>query len=112
MVAFFWMMAAVTAKYIRRDDAVFANTWLEELSRLVDEVERRVNGHFWQYRRGSAGTLQPTYEVQLAALRAQCKRMLALMPRVVALGGYVPSAAMNTLEVLLEFVTADRRKTT
>jgi hypothetical protein len=112
MVAFFWMMAAVTAKYIGRDDGLFVNTWLEELSRLGDEVERRVNGDSWQYRRGSAGTLQPTHEAQLAALRVQCERILSLMPSVVALGGYVPSGAMNTLEVLLEIVTADRRKTT
>jgi hypothetical protein len=99
------MMAAVTVKYIGRDDGLFVNEWLERLHALGDEVERRIKGNPGQYRRGSAITLQPTRRDQLVMLRQQCERILTLMPDVVALGGYIPTRAMDTLEILLELVT-------
>jgi hypothetical protein len=103
-VAFFWMMAAITAKYINRNESILVNMWLRQLHRIVDEVEDGVTGDPWRY---STIALQPTRESQLVVLGQECERMQALMPRVAKLGGHVPSAAMETMEVLLEIVTLD-----
>jgi hypothetical protein len=101
------MMAAVTAKYINRDEGILVNMWLRQLHRLGDEVEGRVNDDPKRYESGLTIPLQPTRKDQLALLRQQCERILALMPDVVALGGYIPSEAMNTLEILLGIVKAN-----
>jgi hypothetical protein len=102
IVAFFWMMAAVTAKYIVRGDGIFVNQWLETLTELVHEVERRIDGKPWNYHRGSLARLQATGEGQVKALRALSQRMVRQMPAVVEMGGYVPPAPMPALEVLLD----------
>jgi hypothetical protein len=101
MLAFFWMMAAVTAKYLIRGDGLFVNQWLETLTKLVYEVERRIAGEPWRYQRGSFTRLEATGEGQLRALRALSQQMLVQMPAVVQMGGYVPPAPMVTLEILL-----------
>lgn len=107
IIAFFWMMAAVTAKYIGRDDGVFVNHWLDELQRLIDEVKRRLENKPWRYHSGSTITLQPTRSDQLAMLRSLCGQMLALAPQVEAIGGCVPSKAKETLEVVFGIVAAN-----
>lgn len=45
-MAFFWMMSAVTVKYIERCDGVFVNTWLESLAKMIAEVERQSMGRY------------------------------------------------------------------
>jgi hypothetical protein len=100
-VAFFWMMAAITVKYIIRGDGVFVNTWLEELHKLVHEVDRRVAGEVWRYKRGSFSVLESTPQGQVSALRRLSERMAELMPEVVRLGGYVPAEPMVTIEILI-----------
>jgi hypothetical protein len=99
-VAFFWMMAAITVKYIIRGDSVFVNTWLEELHKLVYEVERRITGETWRYKRGSFSVLESTPQGQLSALRRLSEQMAELMPEVRRLGDYVPAAPMATIEIL------------
>jgi hypothetical protein len=103
-VAFFWMMAAVTAKYIGREDGVFVNEWLEHLHGLAEEVERQISGHPWRYRRGSALQLQMDRESQLRTLRGQCMRMVALTEAVAKMGGRVPLAPLETVEVVFDMV--------
>jgi predicted nucleotidyltransferase len=44
MWAFFWMMTAVTTKYIIRQDGVFVSEWLEHLHELIQEIERQLQG--------------------------------------------------------------------
>jgi predicted nucleotidyltransferase len=100
-IAFFWMMAAVTAKYIFRQDDVFVNYWLEELHKIVREVERLVGGQAKHHRRVSINSFIPTWEGQVQALYRHCDRMLNLMPKVADLGGYVPANPMPTIEILL-----------
>jgi len=104
MMAFFWMMTAVTVKYIYRGDAVFVNTWLEELTKLVSEVERRIKGQAWQYKRGSHTELKITPEEQITAIRQLCERMENLKQGVASLGGYVPKSPMTTIEALIRVV--------
>jgi predicted nucleotidyltransferase len=107
-IAFFWMMAAVTAKYsIRRDD-VFVTCWLEELHRMTEEVERLVAGQAWQYQRGSRSRLELTRAGQRRALYRLCNRMLSLMPEVVKLGGQVCESPMPAIETLLNLRNGEK----
>ena len=101
-IAFFWMMAAVTAKYIVRQDAVFVNCWLEELHKLVSAVERLAAGEVWQYERGSLTALEPTPEGQVRAVRRLCLRMLDLMARIAEMGGEIPASPLPEVETLLK----------
>jgi hypothetical protein len=101
IMAFFWMMAAVTVKYIYRGDDVFVNTWLEELAKLVSEVERRIKGRAWQYQRGSHTELRSTPGEQIAAIRQLCEQMENLKQEVAGLGGYVSESPLTTVEVLI-----------
>ncbi len=97
-VAFFWMMAAITVKYIARGDGVFAANWLETLHKLIREVERLVAGEPWQYQRGSLSTLAVTRAEQLQAIQQLCDRMEQLMPKVAGLGGYIHAAPRANIE--------------
>ncbi len=106
-VAFFWMMAAVTAKYVVRRDSVFVQRWLEELHGMIHEVERLIAGKGWQYQRGSFSTLEPTGEVQIQAIYQLCERMQRLMPEVAKLGGHVLASPMSTIETLLNLANGE-----
>lgn len=97
-LASFWMMAAVTAKYIVRDDGVFVVHWLEQLTRFVTDIERHMNGQPWTYRRGSLTHLAATRSEQVARLRRLCEQAAALTPQVAALGGDVWPAAHAGVE--------------
>jgi hypothetical protein len=104
ITAFFWMMAAVTVKYIYRGDDVFVNTWLEELMKLVQEVDRRIQGRAWEYKRGSSTVLRVTAEDQIDFIRQLCERMEKLIPGVKGLGGYGSESPMSTIELLVRLV--------
>lgn len=101
ITAFFWMMIAVTVKYLYRGDDVFVNTWLEELTKLMHDVERRIQGRGWEYQRGSYTVLEVTPEAQIKSIRHLCERMEALMPGVKGLGGYVTESPMPMIEMLI-----------
>jgi len=105
-IAFFWMMTAITAKHIVRGDGVFVQCWLEELNRMVHEVERLTKGEAWHYRRGSLTTMAVTREDQIGVIYQLGERILNLMPEVAKMGGYVSSSPMPTIETLLKL--ADR----
>ena len=100
-MAFFWMMAAITVKYISRQDDIFVNTWLEVLAKLVSEVERKLKGQAWQYKRGSLTKLAITPDEQIAAIRHLCKQMESLQQDVSNLGGYVAESPMTMIEALI-----------
>jgi predicted nucleotidyltransferase len=104
-IAFFWMMTAITAKYLVRRDDVFVVHWLEELHRMAQEVEQLLTGEARHYRRGSRSLLQPTRKGQVKMLRQLCSEILGLMPKVSELGGYIPSSPMLVIETLLNLVT-------
>ncbi|MBI3943500.1 MAG: nucleotidyltransferase domain-containing protein [Chloroflexi bacterium] len=100
-VAFFWMMAAVVCKYIRRGDTVFVQCWLESLSNLEREVERLVAGQPWQYHHGTMAPVVSTLPDQIAAVRHLCQKMADIMPELAARGGTTPREPMAHLEYLL-----------
>jgi len=98
--AFFWMMTAVTIKYIHRDDGVFAAEWIEHLHGLIHEIDRRLNGQPWSYTRGSLSKLQPTREKQLESIRELCNRVQGLKSRVTKFTGSEPSIPLAEIETL------------
>lgn len=99
--AFFWMMTAVTIKYIHRDDSVFVAEWIEHLHGLIHEIDRRLNGQPWSYTRGSLSKLQPTREKQLELIRYLCNRMQGLKSRVTEFTGSEPAMPIKEIETLL-----------
>jgi predicted nucleotidyltransferase len=102
--AFFWMMAAITIKYIVRQDDVFVIHWLEHLSGLVQEIERRINREPWKYIRGSLSQAQTTRKKQLESIRQLCKRMQELKPNLVEFTGTELSMPVTEIEALLSLV--------
>ena len=108
IMAFFWMMTSITVKYISRGDDMFVNTWLEELTKMVSEVERRIKGQAWQYKRGSHIELQITPADQITAIHRLCERMESLRQEVIRLGGYVSESPMTTIETLIKVAQEKR----
>lgn len=82
--AFFWMMTAITIKYIIRGDLVFVQNWLEQLHAIIREIERRIEGVSWEdaYTRGSISQFQSTREKQIESLRQLINRMQDLKPQI------------------------------
>ena len=99
--AFFWMMTAVTAKYIIRQDGVFVTRWLEILGRIVEEIERQLQGEPSEYIRGSLSQLQPTHEKQIESIRSLCRTMQALASRIEQFSGTTLSPPLEEIETLL-----------
>lgn len=99
--AFFWMMTAVTIKYIHRDDGVFAAEWIEHLHSLMHEIERRLKRESWQYTRGSLSKLKPTREKQLESIHELCDRMQELKTRVAEFTDSEPAMPSAEIELLL-----------
>jgi len=103
MWAFFWMMTAITIKYIIRGDSVFVTHWLEELHAMSHEIERRINRLPRQYTRGSLSQFQPTRERQLESIRQLCNKMRALTQQVTQFIGFAPASPLAETETLLSF---------
>jgi len=101
--AFFWMMTAVTIKYIIRGDLVFVQTWLEVLHTLLREIERRMEGIPWlqAYVRGSVSQFQPTRGQQLAALKELVRKMQALHPTIQKFTDSALAVPVTEIEFLL-----------
>jgi len=99
--AFFWMMMAITIKYIHRDDGVFAAVWIEHLHNLIHEIERQMDGQPRSYTRGSLSKLQPTREKQLESIRELYSRAQGLKPRVTKFTGSEPDSPSAEIEFLL-----------
>jgi hypothetical protein len=104
MTAFFWMMTAVTIKYIQRGDGVFVQTWLENLTGLVNEIERQMEGKPVRYHRGSMTKPTALKEEQIKAIRDLCRQMSSLSLRVNELAGQVPSDPLQEIEGLLKMI--------
>jgi predicted nucleotidyltransferase len=102
--AFFWMMTAVTIKYVLREDDVFVTHWLENLHGLALDIERRIQRKPWKYVRGSLTQLHPTRKQQVESLRRLCKRMQALAVEVEQFSGITPALPLAEIETLLSLV--------
>jgi predicted nucleotidyltransferase len=108
--AFFWMMTAVTVKYIIRKDDVFATQWLENLHGLVQEMERRIRRQPWKYTRRSLTELQPTQQQQVESIRQLCRKMQALAVEVERFRGVVPALPIAEIETLLSLVNEEHAR--
>jgi predicted nucleotidyltransferase len=98
---FFWMMTAITIKYIIRGDHVFVTRWLEELHGISHEIERRISRLPLQYTRGSLSQFQPTREKQIESIHQLCRRMQNLIPKVEQFIGTVLVTPIKEIETLL-----------
>lgn len=101
--AFFWMMTAVTIKYIHRKDDVFVTQWIEHLHSILRDIERKLNGAPWQYHRGSLTELQTTPENQIESLQQLCQRMQELRPQVVDFTDVESLMPITEIETLFSF---------
>ena len=99
--AFFWMMTAITIKYLHRGDGVFVNQWLENLNGIIQDIERRLAGKSWEYKRGSLSKLQPTQEKQVESIKELIQRALRLKPEVTIFLGSEPATPLEEIEILL-----------
>lgn len=99
--AFFWMMTAVTIKYIIRGDNVFVTHWTENLHGLIQEIERRINREPWNYTRGSLSQLQITREKQIESIYELCEKMQELKPKVSEFIRSEPATPISEIETLL-----------
>ena len=103
--AFFWMMTAITIKYVLREDSVFVTHWLEHLHRITRDIERRINREPWKYTRGSLTQAQTSREMQIESIRQLCKRMQELKPKVDEFTSselFMPLTEIQTLLSLLQ----------
>jgi predicted nucleotidyltransferase len=99
--AFLWMMTAITIKYLIRDDSVFVTQWIENLHKLIQETERRINNEPWKYTRGSLSQLQTTREKQIELIRKLCERMQELEPKASAFINSQLTTPILEIETLL-----------
>lgn len=109
--AFFWMMTAITIKYIIRDDLVFVQSWLEVLHKLIREIERRMEGISWlqAYARGSMSQLQPTREKQIESLRELILKMQKLHPALEKFTGLELALPLKEIDLLLSLTEENAR---
>lgn len=103
ITAFFWMMMAMTVKYLVREDSVFVVAWLEHLHKMLQELKRLIAGEPFQYKGGSLTAITPDCERQIEAIYKLGAEMEELMPEIAKIGGFVRPSPMATLEVLLSF---------
>lgn len=99
--AFFWMMTAITIKYLHRGDGVFVNQWLENLYRIIQEIERHLERKPWEYKHGSLSNLQPTQEKQVESIKELIQRAQRLKPEVTIFLGSEPATPLEEIEFLL-----------
>ncbi len=104
------MMAAITIKYILREDGVFAAHWIEALHGMIGEIERHLDRKPWHYSRGSLSSLQPTSEKQLQSMRELCNRMLALKDKVSEFTGSEALTPTAEIEELLALAQPSNRQ--
>lgn len=102
-VGFFWLMTTVTVKYILRHDTIASYGFINTIYWAIQNVKRYITGEEWKYQRVDF-PLACTPQEQATLVRQLCQEMLALMPQVAAMGGYVPENPMALIELWLEMV--------
>ncbi|HLJ36539.1 MAG TPA: hypothetical protein VKU38_22970 [Ktedonobacteraceae bacterium] len=100
-VNFFWTMTPIAVKYMLREQPVAFHDFLELLHNVLREAERLVAGEPEHYHGGAYATLCTTLEERVNAIRQLCERMLALMPQVAHMGGYVAPSPMSIMTIWL-----------
>jgi hypothetical protein len=102
--AFFWMMLAITIKYVIRGDSIFVTHWLEELHRIEHEIERRTKRLPRKYICGSLSQFSPTRETQIESIGQLCSRMQKLAPKVTQFTGFTSAMPLTEVETLLSLL--------
>jgi len=100
-IGFFWLMTAISIKYMLRGDTVALYGFLSATHYTLQEMKRLVAGEPQHFRHGSIKTFATAQQAQVALIRELCHEMLAVMPRLSDLGAYVPDDPMSVIEVWL-----------
>ena len=108
--AFFWMMTAITIKYVIRGDDVFVARWLEILHGLVEEIERQLHREPQQYIRGSLSKLQFTRKEQIESIRSLCSTMKSLAPQIEDFSGKTLALPSEEIDTLLALADQDHAR--
>jgi len=101
-IAFFWMMAAVTCKYINRAEDVKVQWFLDVLKETQDEVQRLLAGDAWDGKYSPGISLAMSRLDQAAALRQLCTRMEKLAVQASHLGAEIPASPLPEINILLD----------
>jgi hypothetical protein len=101
-IAFFWMMAAVTCKYIKRGKDVKVQWFLDVLKETQDEVEQLLAGDAWDGRSSPDIPLAISHADQADLLRRLCVQMEYLSVGASQLGVEVPPSALGEINILLD----------
>lgn len=108
-VAFFWMMAAVVAKYLVRGDLGFAYCRLADLEQLVSHIEHSLKGQAPEHRRNLSNPrpLARTAEDLSATLVGLCDRMDEQMMAAERMGITLRPAPRQEITLLLQLLGVD-----
>lgn len=101
-IAFFWMMAAVTCKYINRAEDVKVQWFLDVLKETQDEVQRLLAGDAWDGKYNPGIYLAVSRADQVAALCQLCTRMENLAGQASHMGADVPTSPQPETNILLD----------
>lgn len=105
-VAFFWMMAAVVAKYLVRGDLGFVYCRLADLEQLVSHIEHSLKGQAHKHHRNLSNPrpLERTSEDLSATLVGLCDRMAEQMTAAERMGMTLRPAPRAELAILLQWL--------
>jgi hypothetical protein len=101
-IAFFWMMASVTCKYIKRAKDVKVQWFLDVLNETQDEVEQLLAGDAWNGSDSHDIELAVSPSEQASALRRLCVKMEKLAGQAGNLGAAVPPSSLPEINILLD----------
>lgn len=108
-VAFFWMMAATTVKYLFRGDDAYFIIMMDQLQRIATDIERLVRGEPPRFTRGSAIDLPISLRERQDAVRVLCDRVDALTPRLETMGIEGFPSARSVIGALLALSDSDQQ---
>ena len=97
-VGFFWMIACGNVMNLLADDLIEFHMLLLWLEENIREVQAALLCERASYVSHTHSRIYTTQKEQIAALRQLCDQMEALMPRVIELGGYVPTSPRSMVE--------------
>ena len=97
-VGFFWMIACSNVMNLLADDLIEFNMLLLWLEENIREVQAALLCERASYVSHTHSRIYTAQKEQIAALRQLCDQMEALMPRVIELGGYVPTSPRSMVE--------------
>jgi hypothetical protein len=99
-VSTFWMMTAISIKYVLRGDIIMGDRCIFGNAYLLQDVKQRVAGETLHWQRLSLPFATARAE-QVALIRQLCAQMQEEMRKLALQGGHVPDDPMSIIEIWL-----------